>query len=136
MMARAREKLLTEILTDGEYLKERERLDAKLRGIQKRATKSRGELKSTSKDAARQVIDNLAVLKLGDQKLSRDQRSRLFHAAVRRVVPRDMSLERLDIELFVQTPVTSQQSGMPVPSFDEDSAPTAVTMPLVTVGGF
>ena len=134
MMARAREKLLTEILTDGEYLKERERLETQLRGIQKRAINSQGELKSTSKDAARQVIDNLAVLKLGDKKLSREQRSRLFHAAVRRVVPQNMRLNRIDIELFVESPVTSQQSGVPERTVDEDVPPTVVTMPLVTVG--
>ena len=136
MMARAREKLLTEILTDGEYLKERERLETQLRGIQKRATKSRGELKSTSKDAARQVIDNLAVLKLGDKKLSLDQRSRLFHAAAKRVVPRDMSLSRVNIELYVTLPPKEEDTSLPNLTSGDDWHATAVTMPLVTVGGF
>lgn len=136
MMARAREKLLTEILTDGEYLKERERLETQLRGIQKRAIKSQAELKSTSKDAARQVIDNLTVLKLGEKKLSLAQRSQFFHAAVRRVVPRDLRLSRIDIELYVQDPANGEESKISGATFDEDSAPTAVTMPLVTVGGF
>ncbi len=98
--ARAREKLLTEILTDGEYLKER--LETQFRGIQLRLAAKRAELKSTSKDAARQVIQNLALLRLGEKKLSRDQRSRLFHALVRRVVPENMELTQIEIELFVQ----------------------------------
>lgn len=49
-----------------------------------------------------QVIHNSAILKLGEKKLSREQRSRLFHSIVRRVVPKDMDMKAVEIELYVQ----------------------------------
>lgn len=60
MMSRAREKLLTEILTDGEYLKERERLDTQLTGIQKRLLLKRADFKSASQEAGRRWPTPLA----------------------------------------------------------------------------
>lgn len=129
-MSRAREKLLTEILTDGEYLKERERLETQLRGFQKRLIESQNELKSTSKDAARRVIHNLAILKLGEKKLSVAQRSQFFHAAVKSVVPRDMRLERMDIELYVKLPPKDEAASEPGLAFTNEWEATAVSMPL------
>lgn len=68
-------------------------------------------------------------------KISIAQRSQLFHAAVQRVVRRDMHLKRIDIELYVQNPVKNEQSGLPGAVFGEESTATAVRMPFVTVGG-
>lgn len=102
MMTRAREKLLTEILTDGEYLKERNRLENQLQGSKKRLSAKQAELGSANKDAARKVMHNLALLKLAEKKLSRDQRSRLFHALVKRVVIKNTKLEWAEIELYVK----------------------------------
>jgi site-specific DNA recombinase len=113
MMSRAREKLLTEILTDGEYLKERERLDTQLHGTQKRLLTKQTELKSTSKDAARQVIQSLAMLRLGEKKLSRDQRSRLFHSLVKRVVPADVDMKRVEIEMYLTTDTIRRKAKVP-----------------------
>ncbi len=73
-----------------------------MRGIQGRQRSKEVELSSSSKDASVQLIHNLATLKLGEKKLSREQRSRLFHSVVRRVVPKDMKMKRVEIELYAQ----------------------------------
>jgi len=133
MMSRAREKLLTEILTDGEYLREREKLDTQLVGIQKRLTLERAALKSASTEAGRQVIQNLAVLKLGEKKMSRDQRSRLFHALVKRVVPKDPTLRVIHIDLYVQPSLASKERAKTPTTEPPDSSTVAVTMKLPVV---
>jgi len=130
MMSRAREKLLTEILTDGEYLRERERLHAQLTGIQKRLVLKKVEFKSTRKEAGRQVIENLAMLKLGEKKLSRDQRSRLFHALVKRVVPRRADLKHVDIELYVTVAQETENVRLEEPAPRDQTEPISVTMRL------
>ena len=131
MMARAREKLLTEILTDGEYLRERERLATQIKGITTRLVTKRSEWTSSSKDAAMQVIQNLAILKLGEKKMSRDQRSRLFHALVKRVVPKDNDFKRVEIELYVR-PATDDRRPPDFTVAGREFEPTTVSMRLPT----
>jgi site-specific DNA recombinase len=126
MLARARQKLLTEILTDGEYLCERERLDTELQGLQKRVLAKRRQLQSAGGAAVRQVVQQLALLKLGEKKLSRDQRSRLFHALVRRVVPNDEQLSRVDIELYAK----ERDSEIMAPGLGPADEPLVVSMQL------
>jgi len=130
MMARARRKMLEEILTDGEYLKERERLETQLKGIQRRQQTKETELKSSSKNASMQVIHNLAILKLGEKKLSREQRSRLFHSIVRRVVPKDMKMKAVEIELYVQPEESSLAAPEERRMGEQKREPGIVTMPL------
>lgn len=124
--ARAREKLLSEILTDGEYLQERERLQTQLDGIARRLGAAKAELKVCSKEAGMQLIQNLALLKLGEKKLTQDQRSKLFHALVKRVVPKDAGLSELEIELYVQ-PVES------VGRVDEETIERAADLPTISM---
>ncbi|MDM8004611.1 MAG: recombinase family protein [Phycisphaerae bacterium] len=129
MKARAREKLLAEILTDGEYLKERERLQTQLEGTAKRLATAKVELKVCSKEAGMQVIQNLAMLKLGEKKLTQEQRSRLFHALVKRVVPRDAELTEVEIDLYV----TPESGVLQTPAGSLSIATLAVTVSLAGV---
>lgn len=126
MKARARNKLLSEILTDGEYLKERERLQTQLDGLARRLEAAKAELKVCSKEAGMQVIQNLALLKLGEKKLTQEQRSRLFRALVKRVVPKDADLTEVEIDLYV----TPESGVLQTPAGSISTATLAVTVPL------
>lgn len=100
-LAKAREKLLSEVLTDGEYLSVREQLTGELGGIQRHIAQKSAELRSMSGEVTMQTIRNLATLKLGEKKLSADQRSRLFHNLVRCVKFSGKARDRIEIELYV-----------------------------------
>lgn len=124
-LGRAREKLLSEILTDGEYLAERERLSAELSGLRRQIQEKVVGLQSMSGEVTQQVIRNLAVLKLGEKKLSHDQRSRLFHALVRRVRFTDPQRHGIEIELYVQ-PASHGTS----PASARTAPPAVVALPV------
>lgn len=124
-LARAREKLLSEILTDGEYLAERERLTVELGGLRRHIQEKTAALKSMSGEVTQRVIRNLAMLKLGEKKLSRDQRSKLFHALVRRVRFTDQKRQGIEVELYVlpESPETASTRA-------EALRPAVVALPV------
>ena len=123
-LGRAREKLLSEILTDGEYLAERERLGTELNGLRRRIEERAATLKSMSGEVTQQVIRNLAMLKLGHKKLTVDQRSRLFHSLVRKVRFTDKQRLKVEIELYVH-PEHGQASRVE----EAPTAPAVVALP-------
>jgi len=77
-----------------------------------------------------QVIHNLAILKLGQKKLSSEQRSRLFRSVVRRVVPRDMDLKAVEIELCVQPEERVLAAPEDRRIGEQEREPSIVTMTL------
>ena len=59
------------------------------------------------------VIRNLAMLKLGEKKLSSEQRSRLFHSLVRAVRFTGDRAREIEIELFVAPEASEDELGAP-----------------------
>ena len=112
-LACAREKLLVEVLTDGEYLTVREHAAAELDGRRRRLAERNAELESMSGEVTMNVIRNLAMLKLGEKKLSSEQRSRLFHSLVRAVRFMDDRAREIEIELFVAPDAGEDQLAVP-----------------------
>lgn len=97
-----------------------------------------------SAGAAKQVLHHLAVLKLGDRKLSAVQRDELFRALVRRITPQDETLRVCEIELnaniaprLVEAPVCTWTENLS--SRPKGQAPVAAllapALPGVTAAG-
>ena len=95
----AREKLLTEVFTDGEYLTVKNQLENEIRTLDHQVQVKETEAETCSAEATQQLVHNLAMLRLGDRKLSEEQRRGLFRTLVKRVSPQDETLQVCEIEL-------------------------------------
>ncbi len=95
----AREKLLTEVLTDAEYLSVKKTTDSRIRKLDRQIDNKRHEAATTSVDLAKRVLSDLATLRLGERKFSNNQRATLFRGIVRKITPNDGTLRVCEFQL-------------------------------------
>lgn len=129
----AREKLLTEVFTDGEYLTVKNQLEEEIRKLDRQIQQKEAESETCSADAAKQVLHNLSVLKLGERKLSETQRRDLFRALVRRISPQDETLRVCEVELNAEIAPQLVEAGQPCMRFQNTTSSRCVNRPHTIV---
>ena len=70
---------------------------------------------------AKQLLHTLALLKLGDRKMSAGQRNELFRALVKRITPQDDTLRVCEVELNAS--IAPQLIEAPAPARTENLSP-------------
>lgn len=88
----ARDKLLSEILTDDEYLKEKRRLEQTAQAGRNELLQLRNEFGALSTETTQKLVERLAVIQVGARKLSRPQQIEFLRSIVARITPCDETL--------------------------------------------
>lgn len=100
----AREKLLSEVFTDDEYLKEKHRLEKSTKVLGKEYEEIQGDIASMSPQSIKSIIKRLAVLKVGSAKMTKEQRVCFFRSLVVKITPNDETLRVCKFELALDIP--------------------------------